>query len=184
MMYTLFIDTHFKDVVIAIYQDGKLLKKDVSDNQRHSVVTMPMIVSALDSLNIKAQDIGEIVVINGPGSFTGIRIAITIGKMLAYTLNIPIKAVDYLQVMAWFANTDYVSIVDRNGAFVGHFDKDRKPIEEYKYYNKSDYADLVANNGVCEEVNINYDDLYAHLKGIEDVNPHLINPLYVKNIEV
>lgn len=183
-MYSLFIDTHFKEVVIVLYKDGKLIGKKFSNNERHSVVTMPLIEEILKYANIKINDIQEIIVVNGPGSFTGVRIAVTISKMLAYALDLPIKVVDYLQIMAWFSDKRYVSIVDRNGAFVGEFNREREAIGDYKYYNKNDYGELLKNNDICDEIEIDYDRLYQLVKNIKPTLVHAVNPLYVKNLEV
>lgn len=90
-MFTLFIDTHFKDVNIVLYKDGKVIDHLTSDNQKHSVVTMPLIVDILKNNNIKINSIKEIICVNGPGSFTGVRIGVTISKVLAYSLGIKVK---------------------------------------------------------------------------------------------
>ena len=55
-------------------------------------------------VNLTVNDIDKILVVTGPGSFTGERIAVTIGKTIAYCLNIPIKVIDALTIIA--INTD------------------------------------------------------------------------------
>ena len=43
-MYTLFIDTHDKDVLIILYKDGKIIsKEDVFSSNQHSEITLPLI---------------------------------------------------------------------------------------------------------------------------------------------
>lgn len=181
-MFTLFIDTHFKDVNIVLYKDGKVIDHLTSDNQKHSVVTMPLIVDILKNNNIKINSIKEIICVNGPGSFTGVRIGVTISKVLAYSLGIKVKVIDYLELMSIFSNCEYVAIVDKNGAFIGHF-KNQKKLDEYIYLNMPDYINFKNNHMVDENVNIDYEKLYKYMLNVKNTIPHLVKPVYVKNIE-
>ena len=88
-MNTLFIDTHGEVVVLAIYRDEKLMKKKESKERKdHSTICMPLLVELLTESKLDIKDINDIVVVNAPGSFTGVRIGVTIAKTLAFTLNI------------------------------------------------------------------------------------------------
>ena len=78
----------------------------------------------------------------------------------------------------------YVSIEDKNGAFVGKFDASRKKIGDYVYLSKSDYLSLKNAENVFANVDIDYDKVYVYLKNIPETNVHNVNPLYVKKIEV
>ena len=94
-MYSLFIDTHDTDLVIALYKDKKIIDKEIRESLRnHSDYTMPIIDDIIKRNNLTINSINEILVITGPGSFTGVRIGVTIAKILAYTLDIPIKQMD------------------------------------------------------------------------------------------
>jgi len=184
-MYSLFIDTHDKNVVVIIYKDGKVLKmKNVESKNKHSEIAMPIIDSLFSEAKIDVKDIGEVIVVNGPGSFTGERIAVTIGKTIAYCLNIPIKVIDSLSIIA--VNVDdvmkYVSLPDRNGAFVGVFNRSNKPLEKFVYLNKTSYADYASQHYVVSDIDIDYEKVYEFTKKIKPINPHEAKPLYVKGI--
>ena len=98
-MYTLFIDTHFKDVKLGLYRDEKLLKiSEATEFPSTSQTVLPMIRSILKDIDIDISDLGKIIVCNGPGSFTGIRIGVTIAKTIAYCLNIPIYTINYFYI--------------------------------------------------------------------------------------
>ena len=100
-MYSLFIDTHDKDIVITLFKDGKVLSSNIKTSERHhSDFTMPMIDNILKDNKLNVHDLGELLVVNGPGSFTGVRLGVTIAKTLAYTLNIPIKTITSLETLA------------------------------------------------------------------------------------
>lgn len=54
-------------------------------------VVLPLVEKLLKKNNLKPSDINEIEVNTGPGSFTGIRVGISIANALAYALNIPLN---------------------------------------------------------------------------------------------
>ncbi len=187
-MYTLFLDTHSSDVVIVLFKDSK--KIDMVNEQtkfQHSQVTLPLVNDLLVRNNLSPKDINEIVVVNGPGSFTGVRIAVVIGKTMAYSLNIPIKTVDSLLIKAISLNkNDSIIIVEKekNGAFIGQFDSNLNNISEYEYMATSDYESFKDNKIVYENVEIDYEKVINYLNKKESINPHAVKPLYIKHIGI
>ena len=88
---------------------------------------MPAINSLMEECNVKPKELSKIVVAKGPGSYTGVRIGVTVAKTLAFTLKIPIIGVSSLKVLA--ANGRYFNglvcpIFDarRNLLFTGLYD--------------------------------------------------------------
>lgn len=185
-MYSLFLDTHDKNVVVVLYRNGMVIcNESLESNNKHSVITIPTIKKVLDENSVNIKDLKEIFVVVGPGSFTGVRIAVTIAKTIAYSLNIPIKTIDSLLVMALCLDgKKCVAIPDRNGAFIGYFDETNNLLKEYEYINKNEYETLLLEEKVFSNVDINYDVVYEYLKNINSVNPHFIKPLYIKGISV
>lgn len=183
-MYSLFIDTHGKNVLIILFKDGKILEKiDIETMNKHSVVTMPSIRQILENNNCNVKDLNEILVCNGPGSFTGSRIAVTIAKTMAYSLNVPIKQVDALTIMAVNVEGDkVVALKDRNGAYVGKYDLNNTLIDELVYMSNSEYNELCNSTNVYENVEVDYEILYSYLSKLEYTNVHEIKPIYVKGI--
>lgn len=188
-MYSLFIDTHFDEVVLVLFKDGIILDKIIlNSGYKHSVVTLPSIKQLIDRNNINKTDISEIIVVVGPGSFTGVRIGVTIAKTLAYSLKATIKEIDSLMLKALSIENSsgdfWVSIEDKNGAFVGKFDSLNKKIGDYVYLSNSDYLSLKSTENVFSDVEIDYGKIYAYLKNVSASNVHNVKPLYVKKIEV
>lgn len=192
-MYSLFIDTHDKDIVIVLYKDGKVIKEVVKESiQSHSIHVIPIIDSVLKEYKISAKDINEVIVVNGPGSFTGVRIGVTIAKTMAYTLNIPIKEISSLLVSAISVDKNedkLISICDRNGHFIGIFNKDNELLNQYLYLNNNEYKDYIDVNNyedieVLDDIIIDYQKVYDYLKNEKAISPHSVKPLYVKKIEV
>ena len=157
-MYTLFISTFSELITIGLLKDGKEIDRlEQVSSRNHSVYTIPMIEELLDKNEIKTNYLNEIIVVNGPGSFTGVRIGVTIAKTLAYTLDITIKTITSLEAYAVSYTSDknkLVAIPDLKGKYIGYFTKDN---------------DLLSN--------------YIYLNNKEGINPHLVNPIYIKGID-
>ncbi len=62
---------------------------------------LPVISEALADAGLTIGDIGEVVVGRGPGSFTGVRIGVSIAKGLAHGLGVPLHGVGTLDAVAW-----------------------------------------------------------------------------------
>ena len=184
-MYSLLIDTHDKYINLVIYKDGKTYKEVHKESLKaHSIYVMPLIKQLLDDNNISKDIIEEIIVVNGPGSFTGVRIGITIAKTWAYCRNIPIKEVSSLELLAVSVagNNKTVGISDPKGYYIGKFNEDNQKIEEYKYISKTE-CDL--DNIILEEnTTINYYLLYEYVATLNAINPHDVKPIYIKQIGV
>ena len=191
-MYSFFIDTHDRIITVAIYKDGKVLDYQQKESARsHGDYTMPMVKDLLDKNNLNVHDLNEVLVINGPGSFTGVRIGVTIAKTLAYTLNIPIKAISSLEMYAISNNTKKDKIViirDIKGVFAGEFDSSNNIKGEFYYKPNQEFDDYIKTNNyednIIESCDIDFNALYEYSKGIETTIAHKVNPLYIKQIEV
>lgn len=184
-MYTLFIDTHDKNVLIILYKDSHILvKENILSPNRHSEITMPTIEKVMTENKIDVKDLESIIVVNGPGSFTGVRLAVTIAKTMSYALNIPIRVIDSLIIKALMIDADnkIVALEDRNGAYIGIFDKNNKFIKPYKYLNKNDYLIFKSHNDIVVDVDIDYEKVYQYAMSLEPINPHAVKPLYIKGI--
>lgn len=126
MMKVLAFDTSSKALSVAIL-DGKNLLADVTVNikKNHSITLMPAIDFLMTSVDLQPSDLDRIVVAQGPGSYTGLRVAVATAKTLAYTLNIELVGVSSLYALAAAADLDglVVPIVDarRNNVYAGFY---------------------------------------------------------------
>ena len=163
-MYTLFISTFDKLITIGLLKNGEIIDKKIKESDRnHSIYVMPMIEEILSVNELTPSYLNEIIVVNGPGSFTGVRLGVTIAKTLAYTLDIPIKTITSLEAYAVSIESNdnkLITISDLKGKFIGYFN---------------------SNNEVLEEFNL--ESIYKYLKSIDSINPHIVNPIYIKGIE-
>ncbi|MFP7379674.1 tRNA (adenosine(37)-N6)-threonylcarbamoyltransferase complex dimerization subunit type 1 TsaB [Bacillus paralicheniformis] len=100
-MTILAIDTSNLTLGVALVKDGKVIAEHISHlKKNHSVRAMPAIDELLKECGLEPNDLTQIAVAKGPGSYTGVRIGVTIAKTLAWSLNIPIKTVSSLEVLA------------------------------------------------------------------------------------
>ena len=91
-MNKLFIDTsNNKKIVVALEIDNKKDTMFLESALVKSEVTIPLIRDLLHKKGIKIEDLNEIIVNQGPGSFTGLRVGISIANTLGHILKIPVN---------------------------------------------------------------------------------------------
>ncbi len=98
---TLAVETSSRIGSVAIALNGKtLLEKVFSAPLRHSAEVFPAIRGLLDQFNLNPGQIEHIYISGGPGSFTGLRIATTLAKIMQLAHSAKIVTVDTLNVVA------------------------------------------------------------------------------------
>lgn len=102
MAYILNIETATKNCSISIAKDGETLlcKEGAEQGYSHAEKLHVFIEEALQEQNLSFSDLDAIAVSQGPGSYTGLRIGVSAAKGLSYALDIPLIAVDTLEVLA------------------------------------------------------------------------------------
>lgn len=201
-MKILYIDTSSSYLYAGIVSDNKLLC-EVKKEFGHSLSeeALPNIVELFTDNNLTAKDIDKIIVVNGPGSFTGIRIGITIAKVYAWSLNIPIATLSALEVMALSSSSEtvHVPIIDarRGYVFGAIYDQTNKEIlsprhikleellqelqkqKNYMFITNDEFEDIEN----IEKYNPDIEKIVNHFKDIDPINPHSVNPNYLKLTE-
>ena len=198
-MTSLFLDTSSNYLTISVLENNKVLKLEhINLSKALSKLALLSIKKLLDSLNMKPNDIDEIICVKGPGSFTGIRVGVTIAKTYAYSLNKKLCGVSSLFTMATSINDNYIiPIIDaRHGhVFSAIYDKNYNVIMNECYISLDDLKEqikkldksytLVSNDTFPFEVTKytpNIDNLFKYLKK-EYVNVHSFIPNYLKKTE-
>ena len=198
-MRYLYIDTSSSYLYTAIVENGKLLSEIKEEfGQSLSEVALPKIASMFEKTNLEAKDIDKIIVVDGPGSFTGIRIGITIAKVYAWSLDIPITTITSLEAMALSSGEETVHVpminARRGYVYTAIYDKDYKEllkpqhirledlqeklqtIDEYEFIS-NDKFEGIEN---IKEYNPNLEKIVNYFKDKDSVNPHAVNPEYLK----
>ena len=183
-MYTLFIDTHSSKICLALY-DGKILIKSEKESiESHSIYVVPMLKELMENNNVSFDDIKNVVAVNGPGSFTGIRIGLSVAKAICYSLDKPIYLISSLtSMLVSYESDDYKMAVipDNKGFYISVFDKDNNSVVDERYQENIDEY-LSKYNKVSGLLDVKKIVDYA-LMG-EAVNVFKVKANYVKVIEV
>lgn len=201
-MRILYIDTSSSFLYAGIVENGSLLvecQKYYAQNL--SKEALPEIIKLFEISKVLPKQIDKIIVVNGPGSFTGIRIGITIAKVYAWSLNIPITTITSLEAMAVSAHSHkyYIPMIDarRGYIYAAIYDDNYRPIllpqhikleevlqklEEVKDYVVITNDDIMLHEPI-EDYKPDITKIVNFFKDKAEINPHLINPSYLKLTE-
>lgn len=201
-MRYLYIDTSSSYLYTAIVEDNILIDSIQEEyGQSLSEVALPRIVSMFNNNKLEARDIDKIIVVNGPGSFTGIRIGITIAKVYAWSLNIPITTISSLEAMAISSENQVVHIpminARRGYVYAAIYDENQqellkpqhiKQVDLEKEYQKYPNREIITNDEFDNLEKVisyvpNMLKIVQRFKDKESINPHAINPDYLKLTE-
>ena len=183
-MKYLFIDTCSNSLIISTIINNKIdyFFIDKNNNDTSSKV-MKIINEAVPDIKI----IDKIFVVNGPGSFTGIRVGVTIAKTIGFCLNIPIIELSELELLAT-TNTDTkynVALIDarRGYVYAGIYDKDLNCYLEDQHILLNDIKYPIDYTIINSYDNIDLLKIIKKHEFDEPINPHNLNPNYLKRTE-
>ena len=142
-MKTLSIDTSNEVCSLAVFEKEKLIAENSNKGiKQHSVVLMPMIKHTLDKKKISLDEIGLLGCGIGPGSFTGVRIAIATVKAFSDAKKIPIVGINSLEAQAYSVilekgkdeDCKILSLIDakNDNAYMAVYRVHNKKISTYK----------------------------------------------------
>ena len=204
-MICLFFDTSSDLLKVSLIKDDKIIfDKELHTKNDHSSYLVPTIDEAFKSNNIDFKELDEIIVGNGPGSFTGTRISIAVAKTYAFSFNIPVYMISSLEELIY--DNDgydfYVPIIEekKDNLYFSIFDKDKKRVMddayssiEYMYKKLEELDGKVLLISLSNKEYEKYDTVKASINALnimknievnnEKVNPHLLKPNYIKKIE-
>jgi tRNA threonylcarbamoyl adenosine modification protein YeaZ len=101
MAITLLMDSSQHDMMIAIAKDNTIIKSfRMHAWLRQSEWMMPKIVELFNEVNLRLEHVQSVIVGQGPGSYTGTRIALTIAKILALMNKVDVRLVSSLHILA------------------------------------------------------------------------------------
>jgi len=198
-MISLFIDTSTSNVSISVIKNGNILSLIQNEiSNMHSAYITRFIKDALDESGNDANDVDNIMVVNGPGSFTGLRIGVTVAKTYGYLIDKGITLVSSLQSLAISSNYDGVVLsmipANKSGYYVSVYDNEYNALEESKYMSRDDIIKLCdkynpyivsIDNSVIGKYKIHKQvvdvlRVVEYYKDKEKVNYHKVVPNYLK----
>ena len=200
-MISLFLDTCSQIIRIGILFDNELVDYlEFQNDNKLSEKLLPAIKKIIDKNSYKIKDLNRIYISVGPGSFTGIRIGVTVAKVMAWSLNIDIIPISSLEIMASYdSEKKYVcSFIDarRGFVFAGVYDKDLNTYMGDRYISFDDLLEkindikedtlFVSNDSnfiSCIEPKIDVEKIVLKHFNDKSINPHKVNPIYLKLTE-
>ena len=185
-MYSLLIDTHSNILNIVLYKNKEVYANISRETPSQSKLLVPLIQNILEEQKIEINDISEVIVVNGPGSFTGVRLGVTVAKTISYCLNIPIKSISSLDLLALSIqkNSNYsVAIKEPKGYYIGEYSKDKNLLKDYFYLSNIEFLTYESTNEVVKDILIDWNNVYK-FNLLKEEDPYNIKPLYIKKIEV
>lgn len=195
-MISLVMDTSNSYLAVGLYQDSVCLEAfQEKGSRRQSEKAIPTLKEVLDRHHIALKDVNEMIITSGPGSYTGVRVAMTIAKTLAAVSNVKIKSVSSLA--AYAGMNQALSVIDARGhkVFVGVYENGL-PLMKEQVMTLEDFAqlraeyedfELVGEVG-CLGLNEKECDLCANIYALGQMadpikNVDLLVPTYIKDVE-
>lgn len=122
-MKFLALDTSTEACSVALALDGQILALDEVCPQQHSKRILPMLQQLLADAGVSLHQLDGIIFGRGPGSFTGVRIGVSVAQGLAFGADLPVFGVSTLAAMAQAAAvqqnaTEVIAAIDARMAEV------------------------------------------------------------------
>ena len=185
MMNTLILDSSTATLYVAVIKDNFVFEKYISGRNDHAKNIVNCIDILLKDAELRVDDLNRIIVGYGPGSYTGVRMAVTVGKMMAVFKKIQLYTISTLKLMA----SGYFGVVKasidarRGNAFSAIFDmnNDTNILDEglYSYEQLSEFKfDSEVKDG---EFKVNPFKVIELASLVDE--PHLLVPNYLRDTE-
>lgn len=132
MKYQLILDTSSKYLVVGLAKEEELIAVIQYEAwQRQSEVAMQEIEKILKENNVDIKDVNKVIVSKGPGSYTGIRIALTIAKVLGLVRNVDVITLSSLEIFIK-PKGKYISLLDARSkrAYIGVYEDGLEVMKE------------------------------------------------------
>ncbi|MGN8742207.1 tRNA (adenosine(37)-N6)-threonylcarbamoyltransferase complex dimerization subunit type 1 TsaB [Catenibacterium mitsuokai] len=195
-MISLVMDTSNSYLAVGLFKDNMCLEAfQEKGSRRQSEKAIPSLKEVLDRHHIALKDVNEMIITSGPGSYTGVRVAMTIAKTLAAVSDVRIKSVSSLA--AYAGMNQALSVIDARGhkVFVGVYENGLPLIKE-QVMTLEDFTQLRAE---CEDFELVGEvgclgldekecDLCANIYALGQMadpikNVDLLVPTYIKDVE-
>jgi len=200
----IFIDTSVKGCNVALFDDKKILKIIQEPIERgHAETLVPLIEQAMSDTGKTPQDIKDIYVTIGPGSFTGLRVGLTVAQFIGFSLNKPVHGITTFQVFSCGVigdcNRAILINTKRSDYYYQILDGHHKPINEPQSVSADKITiddEIVtgdAANQFRDETNFTDDiqsqemiDLKAVVKAIQsnELDYHKPEAFYIRDVDV
>lgn len=190
-MISLCMDSAYKQLVLGLYEDDALLAGiSLEAFKKQSETIFVELNKLLEQTKLDYKDIDRIVITKGPGSYTGIRIAMTIAKVLCSQMHKELYTISTMQLYAGLEPSANVILDARSHrAYVAHLEKGKiiggtqiLDLEEVKKFLEAHpgkvFGDALLSETETSNFLKNFIDLKAEYQKVENI--HALIPDYLK----
>ena len=186
-MITLAMDTSHVFLVLALIRDDQIIDEVQKKCwKRQSEEIFPCLMDMMKRNNLKPDDIDQMVITEGPGSYTGVRIAMTIAKVFCVMKEKPLYTIGTLQLFAGKRN-GRVILDARGGRVYTAVIQDGAYVEKPHILMKDDIKpeEVVAGDRQLVGLSEDYGNLAENFLALKDqwvkaANVNLVKPEYLK----
>ena len=193
-MYTVLLDSSNTNLSVGLARDNLLLENISYEAwQQQSEYMIPELNKLLEKYQVQNEEISAVMVAKGPGSYTGVRIAITIAKTMAVALGCKLYAVSSLRVQKDGKNPSICLINARSGrSYIGVYE-DKGVLLEDQIMKNDEVLKYIADHptySVCGDVKYlglevketnNVLEMLSLKEVLDEVNPLSLKPVYMKD---
>lgn len=142
---------------VALSQEKSIIQeKYINKPNSHSVYLAPFVNEVLNNARMSINELDGVVISDGPGSYTGLRIGSSLAKGICLGAGIPLMAVSTLKGLAQKALNDYpsvdqaIALVDarRSDAYIGVYNQQLKPIIKEQFITINSELKIEKSNAV------------------------------------
>lgn len=142
---------------VALSQEKSIIQEKYIDKPNsHSVYLAPFVNEVLNNATMSINELDGVVISDGPGSYTGLRIGSSLAKGICLGADIPLMAVSTLKGLAQKALNDYpsvdqaIALVDarRSDAYIGVYNQQLKPIIKEQFITINSELKIEKSNAV------------------------------------
>ena len=194
-MFSILLDSSNTSLTVGLAKDDVLLESISYEAwQTQSEHMIPELDKLLDKYNVERNQISDVVVAIGPGSYTGVRIAITIAKTIAAVLPVKVYAISSLRCQKDGKNPSICVINARSGrSYFGVYEDDKVLVEDQILTNDKVQEYIAEHKDFVVCGNASYlgiegkqpdiaKELLALKKAVSPVNdPLAVKPVYMKD---
>lgn len=190
-MISLCMDSAYKQLVLGLYEDDALLAGiSLEAFKKQSETIFVELNKLLEQTKLDYKDIDRIVITKGPGSYTGIRIAMTIAKVLCSQMHKELCTISTMQLYAGLEPSANVILDARSHrAYVAHLEKGKivggtqiLDLEDVKKFLEAHpgkvFGDALLSETETSNFLKNFIDLKAEYQKVENI--HALVPDYLK----
>lgn len=170
-MLTLGIDTSHQFLLLALMDEEKVIDSlQMQSLKKQSEYITVELEKMLKNHNLTAADIDSIVVTRGPGSYTGVRIGMTVAKVLGSLMDKEVYTLSTLQLYAGLRDCYVITDARAKRVYCGRY-RDGKALEEDRAVYNSEMADIIDRGEVAVVGDL-------HLFGKEDIYDNLAENMF------